>query len=206
MKFILLLAACLAQGNAKGKGVGNASPKGVGNGNRPPKDNVSAGITYSGTGCPPGSASVALAEDRSSFTILFSRFIASNGSPTDNRKDCMIDVDLVYPEEWSFAIQAIDYRGYAQLPAGMSAVHRSQFLFQGNGSPNARTSLVGPLNEDYFIREEQPLEFSKCRTRMKGRIRTVLQLNGSSTQPAQMTVDSVDQSVIQTYTIQWKKC
>jgi hypothetical protein len=198
MKSILLLTACFAQGNPKGKGVGNA--------NRPPKERVSAGITYSGSGCSPGSASIALAEDRSSFTILFSEFIASNANPTDSRKDCTINVDLIYPEEWSYAIQAVDYRGYAQLPAGMSAVHRSQFVFQGNRSPNTRTSLVGPLNEDYFIREEQPLEFSKCRTRVKGRISTVLQLNGSSAQPAQLTVDSVDQSVTQTYTMQWKKC
>jgi hypothetical protein len=209
MKIQWLIASALvvAQGNSAGKGKGKNS-NGNGNGNgKPPKDQTSASITYSGSGCPPNSAAVALAEDRSSFTLIFSQFIASKSpSQTDSRKDCVIDIDIRYPDNWSFGIQSIDYRGYAQLPAGISAVHRSRYNFQGNNQPNMRTSMVGPRNEDYLIREDQPIEFSKCRSRMKGKIHASVQLFGNSDQPAQLTVDSVDGSVRQTFALQWKQC
>jgi hypothetical protein len=209
IQWFIFGALVVAQGSAKGKGASKRADRPARRA-RPTRDQVNGSITYNGSGCPPNSASIALAEDRSSFTIIFSEFVASKSpgsSPRDARKDCTITVNLVYPEKWSFAIQAIDYRGYAQLPDGITAIHRSRFNFQGsNPKPSTRTTMVGPLNDDYFIREEQPLEFADCRARMRGRIRTVLQLRGDSPQPAQLTIDSVDNSVTQTYTIEWKEC
>ncbi|KAI8892107.1 hypothetical protein BC833DRAFT_626155, partial [Globomyces pollinis-pini] len=40
------------------------------------------GITYGGTGCPQNTVSIAMAEDRKTFTLIFDQFVASSGAGT----------------------------------------------------------------------------------------------------------------------------
>jgi hypothetical protein len=77
-------------------------------------------ISYGGSGCPQGSVGSSFANDRKSFTLIFDSFVASQGPGvpiTQNRKNCMVNLNLHVPGGWQFSIASVDYRGYVNLPA-----------------------------------------------------------------------------------------
>ena len=95
-----------------------------------PSQTYIAGLTYGGTGCPPGTVASSFSPDRTTFTMIFDSFIASSGPGvpvTDSRKNCQINVDMRYPSGWSYSIVSVDYRGYASLPAGVSATQKATY-------------------------------------------------------------------------------
>lgn len=75
-------------------------------------------VTYGGSGCPQGSASVDILADRKSFQIILQEYIASAGPGiplTQSRKNCQISVQLHYPGGFQYSVLSTDYRGYANL-------------------------------------------------------------------------------------------
>ncbi|KAJ3345298.1 hypothetical protein HDU91_007394, partial [Kappamyces sp. JEL0680] len=83
------------------------------NGNTPDPSTVYVnGITYGGSGCPAGSVATAFSADRTIFTMIYDSFIASSGTGvpvTESRKNCQVNVDMHYPQGWSYAIVSVDY-------------------------------------------------------------------------------------------------
>ena len=95
-----------------------------------PSETYIAGLTYGGSGCPAGSVASAFSPDRKTFTMIFDSFVASSGTGvpiTEGRKNCQINVDMRYPQGWSYSIVTVDYRGYASLPAGVTATQKSTY-------------------------------------------------------------------------------
>jgi hypothetical protein len=186
----------------------------VENGNVPNRNEVSIRqITVNGSGCPPGSVASAISEDLKSFTLLFSEFIASSGpgvTAPDNRKNCLLNVDIRYPQGWSYSVATIDYRGFVSVPRGVTAVQRSTYYFSGQTQQATITSRwVGPRSDDYLVRNQVPISqivWSKCGVTERGNINTQIRLEGDLTKSAQMTVDSIDGTLKQIYGIQWRRC
>ena len=95
-----------------------------------PSQTYIAGLTYGGSGCPAGTVASSFATDRKTFTMIFDSFVASSGTGvaiTENRKNCQINVDMYYPQGWSYSIVSVDYRGYASLPAGVTATQKATY-------------------------------------------------------------------------------
>jgi hypothetical protein len=120
---------------------------------------------------------------------------------------------LRYPHGWSYSIVSVDYRGYAQLPAGVTATHSANYYFSGQTQQvNSKKNFVGPFDQDYLTRDEVPIAstiFSPCGQVLPGNINTQIALSGNPSalaSGAQMTVDSIDGKVTQTYAFQWKRC
>src|SRR3954467_5616314 len=68
---------------------------------------------YGGTGCPGGSASVALSPDQQAISILFDQYVAqAGGSVAFDRKNCNIAIPIHVPQGFSVSVLAIDYRGF----------------------------------------------------------------------------------------------
>jgi hypothetical protein len=168
-------------------------------------------ITYLGSGCPTGT--VAEISDSNSFTLLYSDFIAFSGpnvSAPSSRKNCQINLQLSYPQGWSYAISTVDFRGFISVPAGVSAVQKATFYTSGNiDDASASARFVGPVTRDYTIRNTiatESLVWSPCGAGVSTNINAQVRLEGDLTKAAQITVDSTDGKVKQIYGLQWRRC
>src|SRR3712207_1310352 len=58
-------------------------------------------VTVNGSGCPVGTAAVAVAPDNTAFTVTYSDYLAQVGvgaKPTDFRKNCQLALQVHVPE------------------------------------------------------------------------------------------------------------
>jgi hypothetical protein len=175
-------------------------------------------ISYGGTGCPQGSVGTSIANDRQSFTLIFDKFVASSGpgvAMTEARKNCQINLNLNYPPGYSYAIGTVDYRGYAQLPAGVSAEQKSIYYFQGElQQVSSGTKLTGPVSKDYLTRDT--LAWASYAWAPCGEVRPVninaqvrlFSTNGAATPlpAAQITTDSIDGKIQFVFGTFWRLC
>src|SRR3954470_23164074 len=83
----------------------------------PPPDKIVIKVaTVNGSGCPAGTAAVAVSPDNTAFTVTYSNYLAQVGKgakPTDFRKNCQLNLVTHVPQGFSYAIASVDYRGYA---------------------------------------------------------------------------------------------
>ncbi|KAJ3317059.1 hypothetical protein HDV06_002103 [Boothiomyces sp. JEL0866] len=179
-------------------------------------------ISYAGTGCPAGSVSQILSQDATTFTLLMSEFVASSGPGTgitDSRKNCQINIDLVYPQGFSYSIDSVDYRGYVQIPAGITATQKATYYISGQTQQvSSQTVFSTATDNDYHTHDEIDVAayvWSPCGAVLPGNINTQVRLtltNPSNPKitlantPAQITVDSIDGNVQQIYGLKWKTC
>jgi hypothetical protein len=175
-------------------------------------------IIYAGSGCPAGSVANIANDDRTLLTTVFDSFIASVGpgvAVTENRKNCQMTLNIHYPGGFQFSIFEADYRGYAQLDAGVTGLQKSTYYFSGSTSQaTLQTPFKGPENgQDYTITnklENSSLVWSPCGEEGLLNINAQVQVNtqpgASSTAAGQLTVDSVDTKVTQIYSVQWRPC
>jgi hypothetical protein len=171
------------------------------------------GITYGGSGCPQDTVSAAFSEDKTTVTLIFDQFIAQTGQGVDiaeSRKNCQVNVDLRYPQGWSYSIMSVDYRGFVGIPKGLTAEQKSTYYFSGSRKQaSARSSFVGPKYEDYLFTDTIPTSnvvWSACGQVERGNINAQVRLFGNYSLPGMITVDSIDGKVTQLYAFQWKKC
>src|SRR4051812_36056959 len=77
-------------------------------------------VGHSGTGCPAGSVDWNISQNSSSVFLGFDAFVAeTSASVTSARKNCQIVMDLRFDPAWSFTVFRVDYRGFADLDAGV---------------------------------------------------------------------------------------
>ena len=92
--------------------------------------------SYGGTGCPAGTAAVALSADKKSLSLRFDRYqVAAGGSRSFDRKSCNLAIPLSVPQGISVSVVAVDYRGVNRLPAGAKAQFRAEYFFAGGRGP-----------------------------------------------------------------------
>jgi hypothetical protein len=168
-------------------------------------------LVYNGSGCAPGT--VAEISDSTSFTLIYSNFIAFSGrdvNPSNNRRNCQINLKLSYPQGWSYAINNVDFRGYVSVPRGVTAVQKTTFYTSGSTDDrSAMCEFKGPVTRDYLVRNaiaSNTLVWSRCGAEGSTNINAQVRLEGDLTKSAQMTVDSTDSKVRQIYRLQWRRC
>ena len=169
-------------------------------------------ISYAGTGCPAGTVAKNIAPDRLAFTLLFDSYVAEAGPAipfSQTRKNCQINLDLEFPAGWTYTVFAVDYRGFANLQAGVRGTQKSSYYFQGGTGPSAQSTLYGPTQRDYFYRDVFAAQaWSICRVFRSLNINSQVRVDNSFA-PANsgvMTVDSIDGQVVHTYGITWRRC
>ena len=74
----------------------------------PPTDHIVIDvITVNGSGCPAGTAAVAVSPDNTAFTVTYSDYLAQVGIgsvPTDFRKNCQLNILVHVPQGFTYAI------------------------------------------------------------------------------------------------------
>ena len=170
-------------------------------------------ITYGGSGCTQGTVASSISEDLTTFTLIFDEFIAETGpgkTIRDSRKNCQVNVDLRYPQGWSYSIVSVDYRGFVSIPAGTTATQTSIYYFSGETQQSTMQSVFrGPYEDDYLITDKvvtSALVWSPCGKVIQGNVNAAVSISGDRTKSALMTVDSIDGKVEQKFGIQWRQC
>jgi hypothetical protein len=164
-------------------------------------------ISYGGTGCPQGSVGSSMANDRLSFTLIFDSFVASTGvntPATEARKNCQLNVNVHVPNGSGQYCAAVGYRGYVQLPAGVTATQGAEYNGiapeQGYELPDGQvitigdehSDFTGPVAKDYLSRDEVNLAWDGAEAAVNPlTVAAFVRINqiGSS---AQITTDSID--------------
>lgn len=167
---------------------------------------------YGGTGCPDGSASVTLAPDAKSLSILFDEYYVEAGGATNKsmeRKSCNIAIPVHVPQGLSVSILTIDYRGYNSLPQGAKSTFAVEYFFAGIQGPKFNKVFNGALDKDYLITNKlkaSALVWSACGADVNLRTNSSIRVQTKQNKEALATVDSQDVSAAIVYQLQWKQC
>jgi hypothetical protein len=174
-------------------------------------------VTVNGSGCPAGTAAIAVSPDNKAFTVTYSEYLAQVGvgsKPTDFRKNCQLNLKVHVPQGFSYAIAQADYRGFASLSNGATATQRAGYYFQGT-SPTVLTShaFSGALEDNWQttdLVEVAALVYSPCGEQRNLNINTELRVNTGTSNPATttsfMSMDSTDGSINTIYHFAWRQC
>ncbi|TYK46879.1 DUF4360 domain-containing protein [Actinomadura decatromicini] len=172
--------------------------------------------TVNGSGCPIGTAAVAISDDKEAFTVTYSDYMAQIGGstkPTDARKNCQIAMKVHVPQGFTYAIAQTDYRGYAFLNQGVKGIQRVTYYFQGNTQTEYLThNLAGTYDNNFQFTDKVPvsqLVWRTCGEERNFNINTELRLDKGTSDGSKvsfMAMDSTDGSIKTTYHFAWKKC
>jgi hypothetical protein len=193
-------------------------PPGGAPGTTPPPDHITIDVvTVNGSGCPAGTAAVAVAPDNKAFTVTYSDFLAQVGvgaRPTDFRKNCQLNLRVNVPQGFTYGIASADYRGFAHLEQGATGMERANYYFQGMSQTEYRShSYAGPFSDDWQATDTTELAaivYHPCGELRNFNINTELRVNAGKSDPKTttsfMSMDSTDGSIDTTYHFSWKEC
>jgi hypothetical protein len=184
----------------------------------PPPDKVVVDlVTVNGSGCPLGTAAVAVSPDNTAFTVTYSDYLAQVGvgaKPTDYRKNCQLNVIVHVPSGFTYAISDVMYRGFASLAKGASAIERANYYFTGTpASTYTQHSFRGPLEDNWESADQVELAsmvYAPCGELRNLNINTELRVSAGTSDVKNttsfFTMDSTDGAVSTIYHFAWKEC
>ncbi len=168
---------------------------------------------YGGTGCPAGSAAVALSPDQKELSVLFDSYTlqAGGSSPsTIDRKNCQLAIPVRVPQGYSVSFFQVDYRGFNSLPRNAYSKLDVTYFFAGSRGVRAPTKMFrGPLEGNYLTTDNllaEAVVWSRCGDDTILRLNTAMFLSNNTSRDALSTVDSIDLSSGLIYKIQWRRC
>lgn len=183
----------------------------------PPPDRIVIEVaTVNGSGCPKGTAAVAVSPDNTAFTVTYSDYLAQVGgdsAPTASRKNCQLNLIVHVPSGFTYAIASADYRGFASLQPGASSTEKASYYFQGSPQTAFRThNFQGPYDDNWQATdttEWAQLVWAPCGVQRNFNINTELRVNAGTSDPATtsfMTMDSTDGDISTVYHLAWQEC
>jgi hypothetical protein len=171
--------------------------------------------TVNGSGCPAGTAAVAMQPDNTGFKITYSDFIAraGGGAPaTDFRKNCQVNLLVHIPQGFTFAIARADYNGRARLAAGATALERSNYYYQSSSDNNYVDHYIyGPQSGTWHtidVTEADELVYGPCGETRSLNVNTELRVDAGSAASTTSWI-SLRSSEGDVYTIvqfSWRQC
>ncbi|HEX7302398.1 DUF4360 domain-containing protein [Lentzea sp.] len=184
----------------------------------PPPDHITIDIvTVNGSGCPAGTAAVAVSEDNKAFTVTYSDYLAQVGvgaRPTDFRKNCQLNLRVNVPQGFTYGIAQADYRGFAHLERGAYAIQKANYYFQGmSQNDSAQHRYNGPHSDDWQATDTTEIAaivYSPCGEKRNFNINTELRVypgtSNTATTTSFVSMDSTDGAIDTTYRFSWKTC
>jgi len=184
----------------------------------PPRDAIKIDVvSVNGSGCPAGTAAVAVSPDNTAFTVTYSNYLAQVGpgaTSTDWRKNCQLSVNVQVPSGFTYAVAQADYRGFASLARGATATQQANYYFQGMSQTAYRShSFSGPLADDWQTTDTTDIasySYAPCGERKYLNINTDLRVKAGTsntrTTTSFMAMDSTDGSISTLYHFAWKRC
>lgn len=174
--------------------------------------------TYSGNGCPQGSVSAIISNDRSVITFGFDAFqavIGPNERAGDKQKNCQLHLNLRYPSGFQVSLVTATYHGYVRLDAGVKANFLSSYYFSQAASKTAssRTELSGSEYKDgrMYTKEDQienaSMVWSPCGANGILNINNRIALTSNNNQATgEISNDDATIKFEQKLRLKWQKC
>jgi hypothetical protein len=163
-------------------------------------------------GCP---ATVSLAPDREAFAVSFGDYTARVGGssrPDEYRKNCQLNLKVVVPADYSYAISSLEFRMRASLQPGVKGAAMSASYFQGEpGVITTSHDMVGPYEDDFQVTDMVPPEQRRWKPCGQERIfstNSEVRLDegtSDSSKVSFVSVGSADSGAV-VYHLAWKKC
>jgi hypothetical protein len=100
-------------------------------------------ISYSGSGCPSKTVTSMLSDDKSLVTFGFDQFQATIGpqsKPGDSRKNCNLQLQLLFQDGFQMAVAETVYHGYTRLDDGVNAKFTTDYDYKYNPKPGKKVS------------------------------------------------------------------
>ena len=174
-------------------------------------------VTVKGSGCRKDTATVAISPDNEAFTVNYSEYLAQVGlgaKHKESRKDCKITIRMSIPRGFTSAIAQADYRGFALLEPGATALQRATYRVQGGPE---RTFVEHPFAGPYDgfwqttdVTDADSLVFGQCGKSRSVTIDTELRVDAGTsdteTTNSLIVMDSTDGVVTTLYRLVWKTC
>ncbi|HEU4425642.1 MAG TPA: DUF4360 domain-containing protein [Pilimelia sp.] len=205
-----VLALSLPGSAAAGSGSSRA-----GDTESPPPDRIVVDVvTVNGSGCPAGTAEVEVSPDNTAFTVTYSQYVARDGGgadPIDFRKNCQLNLLVHVPQGFTYAIARADYRGFAHLKPGSTALQRAAYYFQGSSDTvYSDHPFSGPFRGDWHtvdVTDVAALVFAPCGRNVGLNINTELRVNaGASNARSIISMDSTAGRINNIFHFHWKHC
>lgn len=169
-------------------------------------------VAANGSGCPPGTASVANLPGMTGFRVKYQQFRAEAGAgseASDRRKNCQIAVQVGIPAGWTFAIAQAQYRGRARLEAGATGLQRTNYYWQGS-SDNAFVdhSFSGPLRSLWSTTDvAHALVYRPCGSQSILNVNTELRVDpGTSSKTSSLSMRTTEGDVDTLFHFTWSRC
>ncbi|MFI0466151.1 DUF4360 domain-containing protein [Saccharopolyspora sp. 5N102] len=193
------------------------SPAGYHDDVPPPTGKITIDVaTVNGSGCPAGTAAIAVSPDNTSFTVSYSDYLAKVGpgaDPTAFRKNCQLNLIVNIPQGFTYGIASADYRGFAHLEPGATGLEKASYYFQGMSETGRfQTPFSGPLSDNWQVTDSTEIGaivYKPCGEQRNFNINTELRVDAGTSDPSKtsfMSMDSTDGNIDTTYHFQWKEC
>lgn len=169
-------------------------------------------VAANGSGCPPGTLRATGNADRTGFRIRYTSFVAEAGGGvdvTDRRKNCQAAVLVTVPPGWTFAIATAEYRGRARLDAGATALHRTNYYWQGSSENNqVDHPLAGPLSGVWRAEDrDYALVYKPCGEERVLNINTEVRVDeGTSSRRNTISMSGSEGDVDTLFNFAWRRC
>ncbi|KAF1985910.1 hypothetical protein K402DRAFT_356318 [Aulographum hederae CBS 113979] len=179
---------------------------------------ISGSPQTSGSGCPQGTVSTSLSDDRSTVTFGFDAFQAYFGPDTkqsDRSKNCAIHLTLNYPGGFQYSIMQATYHGYARLDNGVRGTFYSTYFFSQNAAATANTITTiegsafrqGAIYTKTDSADVATVVWSPCGAEGLLNINNRIALTSSNSQATgELTDDDATVSFTQQVYVQWRAC
>ncbi len=170
--------------------------------------------SYGGNGCPAGTASVVVSEDRQTMSVLFDRFLAEAGNTTGRRIDrasCNLRIPMRLEAGYSVALIKVDYRGFNAVPVGGSTTFNAEYFYAGSRGPKHTRKFRGPIADEFTIGNQVVSQvWSPCgKDVIFGINASATAMANSSMQQTMMIVDTADlaaQDAGLRYSFSFRRC
>ena len=174
-------------------------------------------IKISGTGCSDSNTAVSLSPDNKALTLTFSEFNVESDAydqqaPVIQKTNCRVALVVEPSGGYTFAIAAVDYRGFVSLDRKAVAVHTTRYKMSREEKEIIKTKFKGPVDKDFqrfdnIVRAEQ-IEYLPCRGQKKLVINNVLKVRARPNSSGYIAIDSIDAEVggSMRYKLKWRKC
>ncbi|KAI9760107.1 MAG: hypothetical protein M1840_002727 [Geoglossum simile] len=173
-------------------------------------------VGYGGSGCPQGTVSTLISEDRSTVTMIFDSYVASLGpgvAVTENRKNCQLNLEVKYPAGFQYSIFSADYRGYAKIGAGVTGIQKASYYFSGQSQDYSKqTTFTGPVDKDYNVQDKMDVvSWSPCGSaaaaiNINSQVRLVSKDPKDQKAEGLLTTDSADLKFTRVVYLKWQRC
>ncbi|MGN9910181.1 DUF4360 domain-containing protein [Phytohabitans sp. LJ34] len=169
-------------------------------------------VAAAGSGCPPGTLRVIGNADNTGFRIRYTTFVAEAGGGADvadRRKNCQAALLVSVPAGWTFAVASAEYRGRLRLDSGATALHRTNYYWQGSSENNQEDHpFSGPASGAWRASDSAyALVYKPCNEQRILNVNTELRVDeGTSSRKNTISMSSSEADVETLFNFTWRRC